>query len=306
MSDKSNSGGMAVWLDAMRPRTLPLATASILMGSALAASRPPFSWAVTILAIITAILLQILSNLANDYGDSQHGADSAHREGPQRAVQSGAISSRKMLAAIVITSLLSAIIGIALLWAAFGSQGIRFILVFLLLGGAAILAAIGYTAGIRPYGYAGLGDLSVLIFFGWVAVMGTYFLQTERVDWDVMLPATSCGLLAVAVLNINNIRDRRSDGLAGKNTIPVRLGLQGARIYHWILLLGAILLAIIYVLNFYYSPWQFLFLLTVPLLIANGIQVWRMSAPAELNPLLKKLSITTLLFVLVFSIGQVL
>ncbi|MFN2125458.1 MAG: 1,4-dihydroxy-2-naphthoate octaprenyltransferase, partial [Candidatus Promineifilaceae bacterium] len=165
MSDKSNSGGMAVWLDAMRPRTLPLATASILMGSALAASRPPFSWAVTILAIITAILLQILSNLANDYGDSQHGADSAHREGPQRAVQSGAISSRKMLAAIVITSLLSAIIGIALLWAAFGSQGIRFILVFLLLGGAAILAAIGYTAGIRPYGYAGLGDLSVLIFF---------------------------------------------------------------------------------------------------------------------------------------------
>ncbi|MFN2143346.1 MAG: 1,4-dihydroxy-2-naphthoate octaprenyltransferase, partial [Candidatus Promineifilaceae bacterium] len=159
---------------------------------------------------------------------------------------------------------------------------------------------------IRPYGYAGLGDLSVLIFFGWVAVMGTYFLQTERLDWDVMLPATSCGLLAVAVLNINNIRDRRSDGLAGKNTIPVRLGLQGARIYHWILLLGAILLAIIYVLNFYYSPWQFLFLLTVPLLIANGIQVWRMSAPAELNPLLKKLSITTLLFVLVFSIGQVL
>ncbi|MFN2104879.1 MAG: 1,4-dihydroxy-2-naphthoate polyprenyltransferase [Candidatus Promineifilaceae bacterium] len=306
MSEKSNNAGMAVWLDAMRPRTLPLATASILMGSALAASRPPFSWAVTILAIITAILLQILSNLANDYGDSQHGADSAHREGPQRAVQSGAISSRKMLAAIVITSLLSAIIGIALLWAAFGSQGIRFILVFLLLGGAAIMAAIGYTAGIRPYGYAGLGDLSVLIFFGWVAVMGTYFLQTERLDWDVMLPATSCGLLAVAVLNINNIRDRRSDGLAGKNTIPVRLGLQGARIYHWILLLGAILLAIIYVLNFYYSPWQFLFLLTVPLLIANGIQVWRMSAPAELNPLLKKLSITTLLFVLVFSIGQVL
>ncbi|MEJ2751987.1 MAG: 1,4-dihydroxy-2-naphthoate polyprenyltransferase [Chloroflexota bacterium] len=306
MSEKSNNGGMAIWLDAMRPRTLPLATASILMGSALAASRPPFSWAVTILAIITAILLQILSNLANDFGDSQHGADSAHREGPQRAVQSGAISSRKMLAAIVITSLLSAIIGIALLWAAFGSQGIRFILVFLLLGGAAILAAIGYTAGIRPYGYAGLGDLSVLIFFGWVAVMGTYFLQTERLDWDVMLPATSCGLLAVAVLNINNIRDRRSDGLAGKNTIPVRLGLQGARIYHWILLLGAILLAIIYVLNFYYSPSQFLFLLTVPLLIANGIQVWRMSAPAELNPLLKKLSITTLLFVLVFSIGQVL
>jgi 1,4-dihydroxy-2-naphthoate octaprenyltransferase len=306
MSEGSNNGSFVVWLDAMRPRTLPLATASIVMGSALAASRPPFSWAVTILAITTAILLQILSNLANDYGDSQHGADSTHREGPLRAVQSGAISSRQMLAAIVITALLSAFFGIALLWASFGFQGMQYILLFLLLGAAAILAAVGYTAGIRPYGYAGLGDLAVLIFFGWVAVMGTYFLQTNRLDWDIMLPATSCGMLAVAVLNINNIRDRRSDDLAGKNTIPVRLGLQGARIYHWILLLGAILLAVLYVLNFYTSPWQFLFLLTAPLLIANGIQVWRTSAPAELNPLLKKLSITTLLFVLVFSLGQVL
>ena len=306
MTETGNNSSMAIWIDAMRPRTLPLAIASIVMGSALAASRPPFNWAITFLAIATAVLLQILSNLANDYGDWQHGADSSQREGPQRAVQSGAISSRKMLLAVGISVSLSILCGLALLWVAFGPQARQFFFVFVLIGAAAILAAIGYTAGLRPYGYAGLGDLAVLIFFGWVAVMGTYFLQTKRLDWDILLPATSCGLLAVAVLNINNIRDRRSDQLAGKNTIPVRLGLQAARIYHWVLLIAAVVLAVAYVLLNFRSPWQFLFILTVPLLIRNGVLVWRTSSPQQLNPLLKQLSITTLLFVLFFSLGQVL
>jgi len=306
MTETDNNGNMAIWIDAMRPRTLPLAIASIVMGSALAASRPPFSWAITLLAIATAVLLQILSNLANDYGDWQHGADSTQREGPQRAVQSGAISSRKMLLAVGISVSLSILCGLALLWVAFGPQARQFFFVFVLIGAAAILAAIGYTAGLRPYGYAGLGDLAVLIFFGWVAVMGTYFLQTKRLDWDILLPATSCGLLAVAVLNINNIRDRRSDQLAGKNTIPVRLGLQPARVYHWLLLITAVVMAVAYVLLNFSSPWQFLFVLTVPLLIRNGVLVWRTSSPQQLNPLLKQLSITTLLFVLSFSLGQVL
>lgn len=306
MTETANKSNTAIWIDAMRPRTLPLAIASILMGSALAASRPPFSWTVTLLAVTTAVLLQILSNLANDYGDWQHGADSTQREGPQRAVQSGAISSRKMLLAVGISVSLSILCGLALLWVAFGPQARQFFFVFVLIGAAAILAAIGYTAGLRPYGYAGLGDLAVLIFFGWVAVMGTYFLQTKRLDWDILLPATSCGLLAVAVLNINNIRDRRSDQLAGKNTIPVRLGLQPARVYHWLLLITAVVVAVAYVLLNFSSPWQFLFLLTVPLLIRNGVLVWRTSSPQQLNPLLKQLSITTLLFVLSFSLGQVL
>ena len=306
MTETGNNSSMAIWIDAMRPRTLPLAIASIVMGSALAASRPPFSWAITLLAIATAVLLQILSNLANDYGDWQHGADSTQREGPQRAVQSGAISSRKMLLAVGISVSLSILCGLALLWVAFGPQARQFFFVFVLIGAAAILAAIGYTAGLRPYGYAGLGDLAVLIFFGWVAVMGTYFLQTKRLDWDILLPATGCGLLAVAVLNINNIRDRRSDQLAGKNTIPVRLGLQPARVYHWLLLITAVVMAVAYVLLNFSSPWQFLFVLTVPLLIRNGVLVWRTSSPQQLNPLLKQLSITTLLFVLSFSLGQVL
>jgi 1,4-dihydroxy-2-naphthoate octaprenyltransferase len=180
MSTKEiQKGNAAVWVDAMRPRTLPLAIASIVMGSALAASRPPYSRMITLLAILTAVLLQILSNLANDYGDWQHGADSSQREGPQRAVQSGAISSQKMLLAVLITALLSMISGLALLWIAFAGQQGPFFLVFILLGAAAVLAALSYTAGIRPYGYAGLGDLAVLVFF-WLGGRHGHLLPTNQ------------------------------------------------------------------------------------------------------------------------------
>ena len=290
----------------MRPRTLPLAIASIIMGSALAAAWQPFSWPVAILCVLTAVLLQILSNLANDYGDSQHGADHAQREGPVRAVQSGAISEKTMLIAMGVTALLSAVSGLALLWFAFGSDATELFILFVLLGALAIIAAIAYTAGFRPYGYAGLGDFSVLVFFGWIGVMGSYFLHTHRFDWEIMLAATCSGLLAVAVLNVNNIRDIESDHLAGKQTIPVRIGPKKARTYHWVLLASAVLTAIIYVFLAYSSPWQFLFLLAVPLLIKNGLAVQWTVSPLKLNPLLKQLSLVTLLFVLLFSAGQLL
>ena len=290
----------------MRPRTLPLAIASIVMGSALAAVWQPFSWSVAVFSVLTAVLLQILSNLANDYGDSQHGADHAQREGPPRAVQSGAISGKTMLTAMAIMAILSVISGLILLWFAFGSEAQDLFLIFVLVGAMAILAAVAYTAGFRPYGYAGLGDLSVLLFFGWVGVMGTYFLHSHRFDWEILLPATSSGLLAVAVLNVNNIRDLESDRLAGKQTIPVRIGLQRARIYHWTLLFAAILAATLYVLLARSSLWQFLYLLTVPLLFRNGLAVQRTAALRDLNPMLKQLSMATLLFVLLFSLGQLL
>ena len=288
----------------MRPRTLPLAIASIIMGSALAAAWQPFSWPVALLCVLTAILLQILSNLANDYGDSQHGADHAQREGPARAVQSGAISEKTMLAAMAITALLAAISGLALLWFAFGSDARGFFLLFVLIGALAIIAAVAYTAGLRPYGYAGLGDFSVLIFFGWIGVMGTYFLHTHRFDWAIILPATCSGLLAVAVLNVNNIRDIESDRLAGKQTIPVRIGPKKARAYHWVLLVTAVLTATLYVLLAYSSPWQFLYFLAVPLLIKNGLAVQRTLSSRDLNSSLKQLSLVTLLFVFLFSLGQ--
>jgi 1,4-dihydroxy-2-naphthoate octaprenyltransferase len=256
--------------------------------------------------VLTAVLLQIVSNLANDFGDSQHGADHARREGPKRAVQSGAISEKTMLRAIAIAALLSMVSGLALLWFAFGDDARELFILFVLLGALAIIAAIAYTAGFRPYGYAGLGDLSVLLFFGWLGVMGTYFLHTLRFDWLIIFPATCSGLLAVAVLNVNNIRDAESDRLAGKRTISVRIGPKRARVYHWMLLATAVLCACVYVLLVYSSLWQFLFVLAVPLLIKNGLAVWRTQSPREINPLLKQLSLVTLLFVLLFSVGQLL
>ncbi len=293
-----------VWLGAIRLRTLPLALASIVLGSALAAVWQPFSWPVAIFSVITALLLQILSNLANDFGDSQHGADRMERQGPVRAVQSGVVTSGQMLVAMALTAFLSIISGLTLLYFAFGSDSREYLLLFIVLGGLAILAAIAYTAGIRPYGYAGLGDLSVLLFFGWIAVMGSYFLHTQRFDSFIMLPATATGLLAVAVLNVNNLRDIDSDRRAGKKTIPVRIGPRRGRIYHWVLLLTATLSAVAYVLLTFTSFWQLLFLLILPFIIRHGLAVWRTFDPLKLNPLLKQLSMITLGFVLLFSIGQ--
>lgn len=293
------------WISAARPRTLPLAIACIALGGFMAAVDGAFRWDVTLLAIVTAVFLQILSNLANDYGDSIHGADSAQRLGPRRAVQSGLISPQAMKTAMGVTALLAAISGLALLWAAFGGNALGLLLVFLLLGAAAIAAAVLYTNGIRPYGYAGLGDLFVLIFFGWVGVMGAYFLQAQTLNWAVMLPATSCGLLAVAVLNVNNIRDIESDRQAGKRSLPVRLGLDRARAYHWALLGGAALAALLYVLLTYHSPWQFLFIVSLPLLWKNGRAV-ATAPPHTLNPMLKQLSLSTLIFIFTFGVGQLL
>ena len=185
-------------------------------------------------------------------------------------------------------------------------EGLLLGAIFALLGAGAIWAAIAYTASNRPYGYVGLGDLFVFIFFGWVGVAGTYFLQVQQVDWAVLLPATAVGLLAVGVLNVNNIRDMASDRLAGKFSVPVRLGPARARLYHWALLLGALLCALLFVLLDYDSPWQFLFLLAAPLLVRNGLAVQRRHEPPLLDPLLRQLSLSTLAFVLCFGVGLVL
>lgn len=296
----------AVWLGAMRPRTLPLALASILMGTGLAAAEGAFNWLVALLCVTTATLLQILSNLANDYGDSFHGADHGARRGPQRAVQSGQVTAAAMRRAILITALLSAASGLALLWFAFKDAAFSLTILFVLLGAAAIVAAITYTAGKMPYGYAGLGDIMVLIFFGWVGVIGSYFVQTVQLSGLIMLPATASGMLAVAVLNVNNIRDMESDRLAGKYSIPVRLGLDRARQYHWALLALATLLSLVFVLLDYHSPWQLLFLLATPLLFRNGLAISRATDLPALNPWLKQMSLATLAFVTLFTLGQML
>lgn len=293
------------WLYAARPRTLALAIAGILLGLFLAAARAELRLLPALLTLLTAVLLQILSNLANDYGDSLHGADSAERSGPRRAVQSGAISAAQMRRAVIVTASLAMVCGLILVWLAFGAEAIWLVLLFVLLGAAAVWAAIAYTASNNPYGYRGLGDLFVFIFFGLVAVAGTYFLQTQALPWPLLLPAASCGFFSVAVLNVNNIRDIDSDRRAGKRSIAVRLGPQRARIYHWALLLAGLGAALAYVLLTYRSPWQFLFLLSAPLFIRNGLVVWRTRDSETLDPMLKQLSLSTLVFVLTFGVGQV-
>lgn len=296
---------MQHWLSAARPRTLPLALASILMGSFLAASRGSFRWEIFVLAALTTVFLQVLSNFANDYGDTVNGIDTAERTVAVRAVQSGKITARQMRGAIGLFSIFSFVSGISLLFVAFRDGSARDWLVFLALGLLSIGAAITYTVGRRPYGYLGLGDLSVLLFFGWVGVLGTFYLHTRTFDVALLLPATSCGLLAVGVLNVNNIRDIDSDRRNGKNSIPVRLGKDRATRYHWALLLGGFGCAVLYVALNYQSAWQWLFLVSLPLLLRIGRGVARGQKPAEIDPYLKQMALTTLLFVLAFGIGQV-
>lgn len=294
---------MNPWISAMRPRTLPLALASIGMGSFLAAAAGRFQWRVFWLCVATTVLLQILSNLANDYGDSIHGADSSERTGPKRAVQSGAIPQKSMLRAVGLFSVLALFSGVWLLYESLHTASRQTIAVFFGLGILSIAAAVTYTAGRKPYGYAGLGDVSVLVFFGYVGTLGTFYLHSQTLQWLLLLPATASGLLSVAVLNVNNIRDIESDRKAGKFSIPVRLGRGKAVAYHWLLLATAGLCAFVHTILTYHTPWQFLFLLALPLMVRNGLGVAR---GGHIDPYLKQMALTTLLFAVSFGIGQLL
>ncbi len=293
------------WLSAFRLRTLPLAVASIAMGSFLAASIQKFSWLIFLFSTLTTIFLQILSNLANDYGDTVNGADSVDRQGPKRAVQSGDISKTAMIKAIIIFVLLSLVSGISLLYLSLGWNAQAF-LFFLGIGVLAIIAAMGYTMGNKPYGYIGLGDLSVLVFFGIVGVIGSFYLYAHHVNWQYALPALSCGIFSIAVLNVNNIRDIESDKIAGKMSIPVRLGRKKAVVYHWILLITGLMAAILFTILNFNSYFQLLFLITFPLLLKNGIAISSEKDPKKLDPYLKQMAMTTLLFVLTFGMGLLL
>lgn len=293
---------MKSWISAFRLRTLPLALSSIGMGGFLAAAAGKFNGLIFILCCLTTIFLQILSNLANDYGDSVNGADHAGRKGPQRAVQSGAISATQMKNAMILFSALCLASGSSLLLVSFGFDWSS-VLFFFTLGLLCIAAAIAYTVGNKPYGYIGLGDVSVLIFFGLVGVMGSLYLFTREINWVTVFPALSCGLFSIAVLNINNIRDIESDKAAGKFSIPVRIGKENAARYHWFLLISGLIAAIVYCMVNYTSPFQFLFLLTAPLLFQIGGAVAKKPS-VELDPYLKRMALSTLLFVVLFGIGN--
>lgn len=292
------------WLESLRLRTLPLAFASIVMGSALASLQGVFHPLIALLALLTAGLLQILSNLANDYGDAEKGSDTPDRVGPLRGMQKGLITAAQMKRAIILTVILTVISGIALI--AVACQKPSDILGFLTLGLLSIGAAITYTVGTRPYGYMGLGDISVLVFFGWISVAGTFYLQAGYFDWIVMLPATATGLLATAVLNINNLRDIDTDSANGKNTLAVRLGPKNARRYHQIILTAALLCLTMFSAAYLRHWTGWLFLLAMPMLAIHLYRVKNAKTSLEVRPLLEQMVKAALLTNILFAAGLLL
>lgn len=298
------------WLHAFRLRTLPLAVSSIIVGSALAlivdgnVEGADARVSVAVLALLTAILLQILSNLANDLGDHQHGTDNADRVGPQRAVQSGAITSSQMKRAMIICGLLAFVSGCALITLALGFT--LKTLLFLTIGLLAIGAAVKYTFGKNPYGYAGLGDISVFLFFGLVGVCGTFYLHVRGIAFPVLLPAIGLGLLSAGVLNVNNMRDIENDEASGKRTLVVRIGSANARIYHTVLVIGGLLGLVGFTLMADLGWTMWLFLITVPGFIIHLKRVWTTAEPRDLDPQLKVLAMGTFVTALLFSLGIIL
>lgn len=293
---------MKNWIHAARLRTLPLAFSSTLLGSLLAWHDKPFKISVFILALLTTLFLQILSNLANDYGDYVNGKDNENRVGPKRALQSGAISPKAMLTAIIIVSLLTLVSGILLIAYGFDFRISIGGLLFFLLGLAALAAAINYTVGKNPYGYLGFGDLFVYIFFGLTGVLGTYYLHTNTLCWQMMLPASAVGLLSTAVLNLNNMRDINGDELSGKRTLVVIMGSKKAHYYHLILITGSFLCFIVYGWLNYQSPLQWLFLITLPFFVFHIYKVFTTNPPAALDPQLKFLAIATFVVSILFGL----
>ena len=294
---------LKMWWETARPKTLPLALASIFTGSALGywANPQGFNGLVMALCLLTTILLQVLSNFANDYGDHQKGSDTEERIGPLRGIQKGAISAKELKWGLILMVVASFLSGSFLIGIAY--ENLSDLLAFAGLGILAIVAAITYTVGAKPYGYMGLGDISVLVFFGLLGVGGTYYLQTHSIDSHIILPAIGSGLLASAVLNINNLRDIEQDAKASKNTLAVRLGAYKGRVYHCILLSVAALCYLAFAVATAISWTNYLFVLAMPLLAKHAIFVYRSQQPSELRPMLAQMSMISLLINILFSLG---
>lgn len=293
------------WIGAMRLRTLPLSLSGIIAGSFIAYSHNSWSTLIFVLSLFTTVFLQILSNLANDLGDSINGADNEGRIGPKRAVQSGEISVFQMKIGVFIFVLLSLATAVPLI--IYGTKNMDDSAIWIYIGLAilSIIAAITYTVGKKAYGYHGMGDIMVFIFFGWVAVMGVYGLYAKTINWNVALFANVIGFLSVAVLNLNNMRDHENDALAGKNTIVVRLGFKRAKIYHIIL----ISFAFINLTTFLFLEgilFAFIALLPFVILIKHLKFVMDVKNPKELDKELKKVALSTFLITILFALSVIL
>ena len=294
------------WVSAMRLRTLPLSVSGIIIGSCLAHYNGFFQLNIFVLALCTTISLQVLSNLANDYGDGLKGTDNDDRIGPERALQSGNITPGQMYRAIKVNIVLVIFFAFILIFNAFGLNNFIYSMTFFILGGLSIAAAIRYTVGESAYGDKGLGELFVFVFFGFVSVFGSYFLFAKQIDHVLFLPACSIGLLSVSVLNLNNMRDLESDKKSNKKTLAVKLGRNGSKTYHITLIITAIVVSILFGLFYYTSLLNLIFMITYIPLIRHIMKVLKNKEPRLLDSELKVLALTTFAFSILLGIGQIL
>lgn len=293
---------MKNWIQAARLRTLPLSISGIIVGSAFAYYQGFSDWRIVVLALLTTLGLQILSNYANDYGDGIKGTD-VNRIGEKRLVAAGVVSASQMKKAVIITASITFILALSLIYIAFGKENFGLSLIFILLGIGSIGAAIKYTVGGNAYGYSGFGDLFVFIFFGWVSVIGSNFLFTHLIDWTLFLPATAIGLLSVAVLNLNNMRDIENDRVAGKNTLVVKMGLEKAKKYHFILIFLALILFVFF--SGMISVKMYIYLPIILVLAMHLKTVKKSKKYEDFDPELKKVALSTFALSLLFCLALV-
>lgn len=309
------------YIQAARLRTLPLSISGIIVGSFLG-NQDSFNInkyisicdfncpsilqsSIFWLAIFTTIGFQVLSNFANDYGDGIKGTDD-NRIGEKRLVASGAITPKQMKRAMIVTTIVTIIIALLLIFVAFGKDNFGYSILFFGLGVASIAAAIKYTVGKSAYGYSGFGDVFVFVFFGLLSVVGSYFLFTKEINLTIFLPAFSIGLLSTAVLNLNNMRDRENDKKSGKNTLVVKIGAKFAKYYHYYLIIASFLFAFLYTVIKYQNTFQFLFVIAYFPLLKHILFVVKNKNEADLDGELKKVALSTFLFGILFGLGQVL
>ncbi|MDC6363529.1 MULTISPECIES: 1,4-dihydroxy-2-naphthoate octaprenyltransferase [Flavobacteriaceae] len=293
-------GNIKAWIQAARLRTLPLSLSGIILGTALATKQGFFDLGIFVLALMTTVGFQVTSNFANDYGDGIKGTDNEDRIGPARALQSGWLTRSALKKGIIISIAISLLLAIGLVYLAFGLDNLPYILLFLVLGFLSIWAAIKYTMGSNPYGYMGLGDVFVFLFFGLLGVLGSMFLYTKTIGFTSLLLAIAVGLLCVGVLNLNNLRDVVSDKKHGKNTVVVKMGFQNGKRYHFLLLMAAFICCTVYILMEDLTVLQSVFMVAFVPIFIHLKKVMSTQVPGALDRELKKLALSTFLLAILF------
>lgn len=279
-------------IKSMRLRTLPLSLSGVILGVTLAADKTDVSPWTAALIFLTTVCLQILTNLSNELGDTLSGTDSADRQGPKYALGSGDMTIGDIKKLILMFIGLCVIFGLAMIQVSFGSLFKTESICLEALGAAAIVGAMKYTLGKNPYGYRGLGDVFVFIFFGLVSVLGGYYVAARELPPLIMLlPASAIGCFSVGVLNVNNIRDMKTDAV-NRVTVAIKLGMRGARIYQTILVTLGWALMLVFCAVYDFAPGHYIFIITLPLYIKHLQGVWTRSERA-LDPMLPILVIST-------------